>query len=107
MLFMQGVFFGLCGLTNTAPGLSPQVEVTVAEKGSTTLVQLVNSSGHFGTSFYKPLPVREAVVTIPLPKAPAAVRTLYKKDNTSYSYERGFLNLTVTLLDEYEAIVIE
>ena len=106
MLFMQGVLFGICGLVNTAPELSPQVEVTVAEKAGVTMVQLVNTSGHFGTSFYKHLPIREAAVSIPMPKAPAAVRTLYKKDNVSFTYDKGKLNLTVKVLEEYEGIII-
>jgi hypothetical protein len=107
MLFMQGVLFGLCGLTNIAPDLSPQVEVTVAEKAGATLVQLVNTSGHFGSSFYKPLPIREARVSIPCSQAPSAVKSLYKKDNVFYSYENGMLSLTIALLEEYEGILIQ
>lgn len=106
MLFMRGVLFGLCGLTNTAPELNPQVEVTVGEKTGCTVVQLVNGSGHFGTSFYKPLPLRDIKVSVPLPKEPASVKSLYKPENVSYSYQNGILTLTVNTLEEYEGIVI-
>jgi hypothetical protein len=107
LLFMRGVLFGLCGLTDIAPDLYPQVEVTVAEKAGSTVVQLVNTSGHFGTSFYKPMLVRDAKVSIPLAKAPTQVKTLNKKDNVSYVYKDGILNLTVNLLEDYEGIVIQ
>jgi hypothetical protein len=107
MLFMQGVLFGLCELTNRAPKLSPQVELTVSEKTGTTVVQLVNTSGHFGTSFYKPLTIQNAEVSIPLSKAPSSVKSLYKADNVSHSYKDGILNLTMNTLEEYEAIVVQ
>jgi hypothetical protein len=106
MLFMQGVLFGLCGLTSTATDLSPQVEVTVGEKQNRTIVQFVNTSGHFGTSFYKPLPVRDAQISIPLSKAPVSVTSLYKPENVSYTYQGGILTLTINTLEEYEGIVI-
>jgi hypothetical protein len=106
LLFMRGVLFGLCGLTNTAPELSPQVEVTAGERPGLTVVQLVNTSGHFGTSFYKPLPVRDVRVSVPLSGEPASVKSLYKPENVSYSYQNGMLNLTVDTLEEYEGIVI-
>jgi hypothetical protein len=106
LLFMRGVLFGLCGLKNAAPELSPQVEVTAAEKSGLSVVQLVNTSGHFGTSFYKPLPIRDLRVSVPLPGEPASVKSLYKPENVSYSYQDGMLNLTVGTLEEYEALVI-
>jgi hypothetical protein len=107
MLFMRGVLFGLCGLSSAAPGLPPQAEVAVAEKPGATVVQLVNASGHFGTSFYRPLPIHNAGVSLPLAKAPSGARSLFKKGNASYTYENGMLNLTVGLLEEYEAVVID
>lgn len=106
LLFMRGVLFGLCGLSDRAPGLSPQVEVTAGEKPGLTVVQLVNTSGHFGTSFYKPLPIREIKVSVPLSGEPASVKSLYKPGNVSYSYQKGILSLAVDTLEEYEGIII-
>jgi hypothetical protein len=104
--FMQGVLFGLCGLTNAAPALSPMVEITAAERADHTVVQLVNTSGHFGVSFYKPLPVYRAELLIPLSNPPVSVKTLRIPDNAEYVYRDGILTLTVKVLEEYEALVI-
>jgi hypothetical protein len=106
LLFMRGVLFGLCGLKNVAPELNPQVEVTVGGKSGLTVVQLVNASGHFGTSFYRPLAIRDVKVSIPLPGEPESIKSLYKPENVSYSYRNGTLELRVDVLEEYEGIVI-
>lgn len=107
MMFMQGVLYGVCGLTNIAPELSPMAEVTVSEKDSGIVIQLVNNSGHFGTSYYDPIPIRNAQVELPLEHRPASVKSLMADRNVNYHWENGRLTVTVPELGVYEAVVVE
>ena len=56
---MQDILFGLCGLPELAPGLSPMAELTVSRKDGLTLVQLVNESGCFAGHYFPPVPMRD------------------------------------------------
>jgi hypothetical protein len=55
--------------------LPPSVELTRFEKddGSKTIIHGVNASGHFGTSFYPPIELRDRYITVPCAKKPASV----------------------------------
>jgi hypothetical protein len=135
--FMQDVVEHICGVKNIAPALNPQVEVTLSARpakqgrGSRYMVaQLVNTSGHYGNSFYAPLPVRDIDLKIPLAHSNAAakiaapkvktVRTLRGKETLPWSVESAagsgaaglsgadcIITFTLPLLEEYEGIVIE
>jgi hypothetical protein len=57
--FMQDLVEQICGIKGIAPGLTPMVETTLASRPGRLVVQLVNISGHYGNSYYEPLPVQE------------------------------------------------
>ena len=82
-------------------------EVTVSEKDSGIVIQLVNNSGHFGTSYYDPIPIRNAQVELPLEHRPASVKSLMADRNVNYHWENGRLTVTVPELGVYEAVVVE
>ena len=106
MIFMQGILFGLCGLSNIAPELTPMVEVTVSERSDNVVVQLVNNSGHFGTSFYDPLPIYGVQVRIPFQHRPLSIKSLAIPENATCHWENGTLTVEISKLGTYEAIVI-
>lgn len=111
--FMQDVVERICDLAPVAPGLSPMVEVTLSARAPDIIVvQLVNTSGHHGNSFYAPLPIHDIHLEIPLDDGAGirAVRTLRRQGNLPWTLETGagrLIKLNLPLLEAYEAIVIE
>jgi len=89
--------------------LSPMVEVTLFEKadGSTQLLHLVNTSGHFGVTFYEPVPVHNAQVILPRESEPQSVVSLVTGQAVPFSVSDGALTITVPRLDVFEAIQIK
>ena len=107
IFFMKGVLEGLCGLTSCAPGCTPMVEITVSDKPRRTVIQFVNTSGHFGTSYYESLPIFDVQAVIALDSAPKSVHSLMEPSDVSYSFKDGFLYVTLQKLKAYEAVVID
>ena len=70
--FCADLLTGFAGLTPVGGNVSPQVEVTLFEKndGSYQLLHLVNTSGHFGTTFYPPVTMTDVDVVIPCVENP-------------------------------------
>lgn len=104
--FLRDVLLQALGLTDVAPALTPMVEVCAAEKPGKLVVQLVNASGHFGTSFFAPLPMRDIQLCLPLNQAPADVRSLQLPDNVRWSFAAGTLRLQLGELGFHEAIEV-
>ena len=104
--FLRDVLLQALGLTDVAPALTPMVEVCAAEKPGKLVVQLVNASGHFGTSFFAPLPMRDIQLCLPLNQAPADVRSLQLPDNVQWSFAAGTLRLQLGELGFHEAIEV-
>ncbi len=104
--FLRDVLLQVLGLTDVAPALTPMVEVSAAEKPGKLVVQLVNASGHFGTSFFAPLPIRDIQLRLPLDQAPADVRSLQLPDNVQWSFAAGTLRLQLSELGFHEAIEV-
>lgn len=104
--FLRDVLLQVLGLTDVAPALTPMVEVSAAEKPGKLVVQLVNASGHFGTSFFAPLPIRDIQLRLPLDQAPADVRSLQLPDNVRWSFAAGTLRLQLGELGFHEAIEV-
>lgn len=89
--------------------LSPMVEVTHftnPEKGY-DLVHLVNTSGHFGVSFYAPVPMVDQQVSVPYPTQPRSVRSLVTGEEHNHSWQDGQLAIEVPKLEAFQALRIE
>ena len=106
--FAADVLAGQAGLAPAGGNLSPMVEVTWLEQAETgkRLLHLVNLSGHFGTSFYAPLPMRNLVVTVPCPEEPSAARSLVDGQAIPFDWQSGQLTLQVAELDLFQAIEV-
>jgi hypothetical protein len=98
----------------SCPSQPPQtVEATASAASSCssaapaghTLVQLVNTAGCFGGSFWDPPPVHDVQLSIPFPRPPSGIESLMGRPVT-WGYAHGRLDLTLDTLEEYDAIVI-
>lgn len=106
-LFAKDVLCTILGIRPVSETLSPMVEVTLGANGESTIVQMVNGTGHFGTSFFDPVTVNDASISIPWNKGEVQATSLYGKDNCKVELENGELRVTVPRLGFYEAIEIK
>jgi hypothetical protein len=98
----------VAGVTPVGGNLSPMVEVTLfaSRDGQTQLLHLVNGSGHFGTTFYAPVPMCDVEVSIPCAAAPRGVTSLVTGETVAFDFAEGTLSLTVPRLELFEALQI-
>ena len=98
----------VAGIRPLKGSLSPMVEATLFHKrdGSYDLLHLVNGSGHFGTTYYAPVPMHGVSVEIPYESEPRSVVSLVTGKTSPFTYQQGTLCLTVPKLDLFEAIRI-
>ena len=107
--FCDDLLHGFAGLTPVSGNLSPMVEVTQFESddGSYQLIHLVNASGHFGNSFYPPVPMKDIEVRIKLQRQPKSVTGLRSNQTLSYTTSDGQLAIQLPELGLFEAIKID
>lgn len=107
--FLHGVLTRVAGLMPIADKtLSPMVEVTVSkDEQGRTLVQMVNSSGFWGNSFFEPLPVRLVTLQIPAQEQPGTVKSLQQGASIPFTWSDGVLHLTLPELKEYDALLMQ
>ena len=98
----------VAGIAPVGGDLSPMVEVTLFEsrEGGTQLLHLVNSSGHFGTTFYAPVTMHGLQAVIPAPSQPGSVASLVTGQSVPAAFADGKLSLTVPQLELFEALQI-
>lgn len=103
---LKDVLISLCGVRPVAPDLTPMVEVTlgVKETGTHALVQLVNTSGHFGNSYFAPVPVDGVVVIVPLAETVVSANSLLDGRSVPFRQEQGCVRLEIGRIAEFESI---
>lgn len=69
---IQDVLFSLCGIPEIAPKLHESVELVLAKKPGKTVISLINASGYFANSYFKPIPMADIKLTFPTGFAKAA-----------------------------------
>ena len=106
LFLLRDIVSGLCGVSSVAPGLSLMVEVTlgVSETGEHALVQLVNTSGHFGNSYFQPIPVEGVKLDIPLAEKVLSAHSLVDGRSVAFVQAGGRVRLEVQRVGEYESI---
>jgi hypothetical protein len=107
----------VAGIAPTGGNLSPMVEVThfhhAGESSSENvgadfdLVHLVNTSGHFGVSFFAPVPMHDLAVIVPYPQRPKRVLGLVSGEEYAYAWADGRLTVQVPRLEKFEAVRVE
>jgi hypothetical protein len=106
--FASDLLEGVAGIAPVGGDLSPMVEVTLLESrdGKAQLLHLVNGSGHFGTTFYAPVPMHDVKVSIQCAPAPGAVTSLVTGKRMAFEFSAGTLSVTVPRLELFEALQI-
>jgi hypothetical protein len=106
--FISDLLEHVAGLASVGGNLSPMVEVTLfgEEQKRRQLLQLVNSSGHFGTTFYAPVPMHDVKASIPYAAEPRSVTSLVTGEAVPFEYAAGTLTVTVPVLELFEALQI-
>ena len=71
------------------------LEITIDEVAdhSRALLQLVNATGHFSTSYYQPVPLHDQMITVPLARKPAHVVSLVTEREPEWTYKDGLLTV--------------
>ncbi len=106
--FMADVLEHIAGVAPVRGNVSPQVETTLHENADgRLLLQLVNTSGHFGNSFYEPIPMRDIELAVKLPRPAARARGLVADADYDCAWSDGELTVHVPELAMLEAIVID
>ena len=90
--FMKDVIQRIAGITPVSDA-TPMLEITLDETAdqSRALLQLVNATGHFSTSYFEPVPLRDQVITVPLARKPARVVSLVTGGVPVWHYQDGFM----------------
>ncbi len=102
---MRDVLFSLCGLPELAPGLTPMVELTLAKKDDTLVVQLVNGTGCFANRWFPPVPVQD--IRLELPGLAGKAARALNGGQVLWESNSGSLTVQLNELNEYEAIIIK
>lgn len=104
--FVADVLENIAGIAPVGGTLSPMVEVThfADRDGTYDLVHLVNGSGHFGVSFFEPIPMMEQTVSIAYPRAPQQVESLVHGQPYDYTWQDNRLTIQVPRLSLFDAI---
>jgi hypothetical protein len=97
------------GIEPVGGNLSPMVEVThfTNRDEGFDLVHLVNTSGHFGVSFFAPILMSDLEVTVPYPQPAQQVRGLVSGAPYMHQWADGRLTVQVPRLGNFEAIHVE
>ena len=106
--FVADLLEHVAGIAPVGGNLSPMVEVTLfqSKEASTQLLHLVNGSGHFGTTFYAPVPMHDVQVSIPCAAAPASVTSLVTGKAVAFEFADGTLSVTIPRIELFEALQI-
>ncbi|GAB4561123.1 MAG: hypothetical protein Kow0047_08210 [Anaerolineae bacterium] len=88
--------------------LSPMVEVTrhASADGQYELIHLVNGSGHFGVTFYEPVPMTDITISIPSVQRPQRVLSLVSAQEYEHAWADGVLTIHVPQLRFFDAIKV-
>jgi len=106
--FVADLLEHVAGVAPVSGDLSPMVEVTLLKSNvdGSLLVHLVNSSGHFGTTFYAPVPMHDVLVEIPCTAEPSQVTSLVTGKAIPSQFVDGALSMRVPRLELLEALQI-
>ncbi|MDR2933407.1 MAG: beta-galactosidase [Oscillospiraceae bacterium] len=88
--------------------LPEMVEVThlESESGGFELVSLLNNSGHFGLSFFRPVPIQPVRLTVRTDRTVKSVYSLKLEKELEFSRDQDALTVLLPVLEQYDAIKI-
>lgn len=108
--FMKDIITSIAGISSVEEvPFTEMVEVTLGfeKNGSHAMVQLVNGTGHFGRSFFKPVKVQDINLRIPMKVKPVRLYQFVGQKEVPFRWDGETLSMTVDSLGEFECINIE
>ncbi len=87
----------------------PMAEITIqrpADDASVSIVSVINTSGHFATTVYDPVPMGGVTVRLDVAREPDRVESLRDGRAIPYEHSDGRLTLTFDVKDICEAVMI-
>ena len=108
--FMRDLIKNIAGIESVEESpFTPMIAITVgmAQDGSRELVQVVNNSGHFGTSFFTPIPVYNIALKVPCRKQPATVVSQTTGNAVPYTWKDGKLSVQIDCPDYFEGLAVK
>ncbi|NCB65949.1 MAG: hypothetical protein EOM48_07215 [Bacilli bacterium] len=103
-LFLKDVLFGSAELESVeSEHFSPMVEVTYGSNVDRTraMIHLINGTGHFGKSFYEPVPIDNINLKFQMEKPPVSFEIVTEGSEADYSWKSGYLYLHVKRLEDF------
>jgi hypothetical protein len=99
----------VAGIAPVGGNLSPMVEATHFHNPDQKfdLIHLVNTSGHFGVSFFAPVPMHDLEITVAYPHPPKQARGLVSRTPYVHQWADGQLTVQVPRLEKFEAVRVE
>ena len=102
----RDVLFGLCGLPEIAPDLSPMAELVLCSRAGKTVAQLINASGCIANNYFAPVPLRE--IRLKLPGLTGKEKPVTLRGGKAEVRETdGCFAVVLDQLKDYEAIILE
>ena len=108
--FMRDLLIHAAGLESVEnQPFTGMVEVTVGEERNSwhMLVQLINQTGHFGTSFLPPVLVRNISLKIPCKQQPSRVISQTTGKEIPFTWEHKKLRINVDIEQCFEGILVK
>jgi len=107
--FIADLLEHVAGLVPVGGDLSPMVEVTrfASRSGDFELLHLVNGSGHFGNSFFAPVPMTDLTVVVGCDKEPHSVKSLVHGQSYAHVWQAGQLTIHIPKVELLDAVRIE
>lgn len=103
---MKDLLYSIVGVEEIAEGLTPMVEINMVEKENQKMIQLINNSGCFSNSYFKPLPIYNIKLKINLKNHKDNNLVALRGGRVEGEYRDGYLYITLDELRDYEGIVI-
>ena len=106
--FMDGILERYASARRVKGDFSPMIEVAVmiTPDIKTELLSLVNSSGHFGNSFFEPIPT-DVTCNMAIPKPPVRVYSMVTGEDLAYEFDGSRITITVPKVGLFESVVID
>lgn len=108
--FIKDVLLSFAGIkTAEWRPFTPMVEITrgYREDGTQAMFSLINGTGHFGKSFFAPVPVQNISVCASLNSVPEKITSIVTGKELPFLYKEGKIYFSVERLDEFEALKVE
>ncbi|MBP7402793.1 MAG: hypothetical protein KBA30_09270, partial [Clostridia bacterium] len=108
MMFVLDLLENRLGVRPVRTDLPPMAEVTLTRTAvpGTTLLHVVNQTGHFGNSFYPPVTLPSAFCAVPMPECPASAESLMTGRPVPFEWADGELTVHLTGIGLCEAVLI-